>query len=49
MNEIAMGAVDLDGVESEPCGALRRFHEGLAHAVEAGVVERQRLDLAVLL
>ena len=49
MNEIAVGAVDLDGVESEPGGALRRFHEGLAYAVEAGLVDRQRLGLAVFL
>src|ERR1700730_18659765 len=32
MNEISMSAVDLDGVETEPGGALRRLHEGLAHA-----------------
>ena len=42
MQEIAVRAMQLDRVDAEPVGALRRIDERIAHAREPGGIERQR-------
>ena len=46
MQQIAVRGVDLDAVEAEPCGALGRTGEVVAHLLQARVVERDRRLLA---
>ena len=48
MQQIAVRAVQLERVDAEPVGALGRRDEGLANALQAGVIERQRRRFAFL-
>jgi hypothetical protein len=46
MQQVAMRAVQLDGVDAQRLRALRGLHEGRLHAQQAGGVERQWCRLA---
>ena len=48
IDQVAVRAVELDGIDSELRGALRRRNEGLTHPGEAGSVEGDRRVLAIL-
>jgi hypothetical protein len=47
VQQIAMGAVDLDRVQAQRIGAARGGHEAFLHALQAGGIQRQRHGLAL--
>src|SRR5205807_9526155 len=49
MEEIAVGAMQLEAVEAEPLGALRGRDESLSHAGKTCRIERQRQSFALLM
>src|ERR1700733_1258651 len=48
VQQIAVRAMQLDGVDTQPAGAPRGFDEGLANALEPHDIEYERLQLAIL-
>jgi len=48
MQQIAVGAVQFEGIEAQPLGALRGRHECIAHALKPQRIERERRQFAVL-